>query len=357
MFSNVSIKPSSKLVRAATAVLLTVAAVSASVSAAPIDNLKDGLTGKIEFASQSTPNLFMYARLNKTKDVAVTVQGELLMPKNVAAGAKVPALVLSHGSSGLSPYAYEVWATKMNAAGVAVFVFDSFKARGVSETAQDQSLVSPASQVADALNALKLVATHPQIDASRIYNIGFSRGGSTAFYTAWPMYQAPINTNGAKFAGHIPVYPGSCNIRYRADDGVKATAPMFFAMADRGREDWQDNVVCERYIKELVAAGNDIVIKEYKGTHHGWDGRAPFFYYNNANTSKQCDMELQMTNTQGSGVGRNAKDIKNNTEIKSLEDWDKAVKHCMTHSRARVGGDRSASDELVADVLKFIGHK
>jgi dienelactone hydrolase len=328
-------------------------ALSAGVNAAPVNDLSAGQTGRIEFNSITPLSIWTYARRNTTDTKQVVVYGDLLMPKNT--GGKVPALVLSHGSSGVSPYAYEVWAAKMNAAGVAVFIVDSFKPRGISETAQNQFVLSPAANVADAMNALKLLATHPQIDSTRIYNIGFSRGGGTAFYTAWPMYQRPVGTNGAKFAGHIPVYPAACNIRYRADAGTKATAPIFMAGADRKLEDWQDSAVCERFAKELADAGQPITYKEYPGTAHGWDGRSKFFYFNNAATAKPCDMELQMTDVAGDGLGRDAKDLKTGKTLTSYAEWDAAVKSCMTNMRARIEGNERQSDVLVQDVLKFIG--
>jgi dienelactone hydrolase len=65
----------------------------------------------------------------------VVVFSDLLLPK--AAAGKVPALVLSHSSTGVSLSAFDVWAAQMNASGVAVFVVDSFKPRGLAETAQD----------------------------------------------------------------------------------------------------------------------------------------------------------------------------------------------------------------------------
>jgi dienelactone hydrolase len=245
----------------------------------------------------------------------------------------------------------------MNTAGVAVFIVDSFKPRGVSETAQDQSLVSPASQIADAMNALKLLATHPKIDSTRIFNIGFSRGGSTAFYTAWPMYQRPVDTNGAKFAGHIPVYPGNCDIRYRADANVKATAPVFMALADVEGEDWQNGATCIRYAQELASAGQPVTFKEYKGTYHAFDGRVKFFYFNNAYVSTKCDMEVQMTDVAGGGLGRDAKDLKTGKTLTSYDDWNTAAKACISNVRARVGGDEKQSNVLVQDVLNFMGVK
>jgi dienelactone hydrolase len=331
--------------------LILVANLTSAARAAPLDDLSGGQTGRIEFDSITPQSMWSYARRNMTDTKRVVVYGDLLMPKNVS--GRVPALVLSHGSNGVSPYAYEVWERQMNAAGIAIFVVDSFKPRGISESSQDQSVLSPAANVADAMNALKLLATHPLIDANRIFHIGFSRGGGTAFYTAWPMYQRPVETNGAKFAGHIPVYPSACNIRYRADT-VRATAPIYMAGADRSLEDWLDSAVCERFAKELAAAGQPITYKEYPGTHHGWDGRSKFFYFNNAATGKSCDMELQMTDVPGGGLGRDARDLKTGKILTSYAEWNSAVKSCMTNMRARVEGNEKQSDLLVKDVLRFI---
>ena len=139
-------------------------------SAAPLANLSDRQTGRIEFDSMNPPDRWQYARLNMQNTKHQVVWGDLLMPKNV--NGKVPALVLSHGSSGISPAAYDVWAAKMNDAGVAIFIIDSFRPRGVDQTATDQSKVTFPAQTADALNALRVLATHPQIDSTRIYNIG-----------------------------------------------------------------------------------------------------------------------------------------------------------------------------------------
>jgi dienelactone hydrolase len=245
----------------------------------------------------------------------------------------------------------------LNPAGAAVFVVDSFKPRGVDSTSSNQfnSKVSIPAQTADALNALRVLATHPQIDASRIYVIGMSRGGNPAFYSAWPMYQAPVNTGGAKFAGHIPMYPGMCNIRYRADVNAKATAPIFFALPDRDKEDFQDVAVCERYAKELAAAGNVVTSKEYKGTYHAWDGGARRFRYENSHVAKTCDMELEMTDVAGGGLGRNAKDLKTGKQLTSYAEWDAAINRCMGMHSAALGGDVAQSDAVVADVLKFMG--
>lgn len=334
---------------------IAIAICGSSAMAAPVENLAGGQTGRIEFQSINTPDMWQYARKNTSNTTQQTVWGDLLMPK--AVNSKVTALVIMHGSAGVEPWAYDLWAARLNPAGAAVFVVDSFKPRGVDSTSSNQfdSKVSIAAQTADAMNALRILATHPQIDSSRIYVIGMSRGGNPAFYSAWPMYQAPVNTGGAKFAGHIPMYPGMCNIRYRADVNAKATAPIFFALPDRDKEDFQDVAVCERYAKELAAAGNAVTSKEYKGTYHAWDGGGRRFRYENSHVAKTCDMELEMTDKPGGGVGRNAKDLKTGKQLTSYAEWDAAINSCMGMARAGLGGDATQSDAVIADVLKFMG--
>lgn len=336
--------------------LLAAAALGLSgiyVNAAPVADLSAGQTGRIEFESITPAGIWQYVRRNMDGTKRVVVYGDLQMPKNIS--GKVPAMILSHGSGGVSPFAYEVWARQLNAAGVAVFIIDTFKPRGVSETNTTVNPVGPMAQVADTLNGLRILATHPQIDSNRIYNIGFSRGGSTAFYTAWPMFQRPVDTNGVKFAGHIPVYPGGCDIRYRADVNVKATAPVFMALPDRELEDWQNGANCVRFSQELAAAGQPVTFKEYKGTHHGWDGRAKFFYLNNAFVSAKCDMEVQVTDVPGGGLGRDGKDFKTGKTLLTYDDWNTAANACLSNVRARVEGNEKQSDALVKDVLGFMG--
>jgi dienelactone hydrolase len=335
--------------------LLFAVAVSAA-HAQPVEALSDGRVGRIEFKSSTSPNRWEYARLNLRNTTEVVVWGDLLMPRGIGKGNKVPALVLSHDSGGVSPSAYDVWAKNMNDAGVAVFVIDSFKPRGVDNTKTDQHSVPYSAGVADALNALRLLASHPQIDSTRIYNIGMSRGGTVAFETAWPTWQRPVNTNGARFAGHIALYPGMCNVRFRTDDREKATAPIFMPLAEVDREDWQGGAECVKYVEDLAKKGNDITYKIYKGTYHGFDTNNRFTYHQGVMTGKGCDMEVYMTTVQGGGLGKNAYDFRANKALTSFDDFNQAIAAgCGPKVRARTSGDASAQKEVVADVMKFIG--
>ena len=343
-----------KCLNAMLATCLSVGAVAAS--AKPLPDLRGGETGRIAFNSITPPNRHEFARLNLQSTPSVVVEGDLLMPKNSSAGTQVPAVVLSHGSGGVESNMFDVWAKELNAAGYAVMITDSYKPRGVSETNSDQSRVPYPAHVADTLNALRMLATHPQIDANKIFNIGFSRGGSAAFDTAWPTWQRPVNTNGAKFAGHVVYYPGNCNTRFRTDDREQQTAPIYVLLADRNNEEAQDVAVCERWYDEMNAKGANIQYKEYKGARHGFDG-LNFNYHVNPVTSsgKECDLEIYMTTVRGGGLGKNGYDFKAKKQMKSFDDFTQAMK-CLTMTPGSRGGGnaREVQAEAVADTLNFL---
>lgn len=80
---------------------------------------------------------------------------------------------MMHGSGGIYSAMLGYWPEQFNAAGYAVLSVDSFGPRGVKSTATDQSQVPFAADVADAFAALKLLASHPRIDAGRIAIMGF----------------------------------------------------------------------------------------------------------------------------------------------------------------------------------------
>ena len=138
-------------------VSIAIFATTLAVTAAPLSDLSGVQTGRIEFKSISPNNMWPYARRNTTDTKPAVVHGDLLLPKN--ASAKVPALVIMHGSAGVEPWAYDLWAARMNAAGVAVFVVDSYKPRGVDNTSTDQlgTAVTVAGQTADAMNGKRSI--------------------------------------------------------------------------------------------------------------------------------------------------------------------------------------------------------
>ena len=130
-------------------------------------------SGRYAFASWTPKTLGDLMKGNKGGET-VNIVGHLFLPPG---SDKVPAVVLVHGSGGIYNAELDFWPKQFNAAGIAVFTLDMFGPRGVQSTAEDQSQVPFAADVADAFAALRLLATHPRIDAKRIAIMGFSRGG------------------------------------------------------------------------------------------------------------------------------------------------------------------------------------
>jgi dienelactone hydrolase len=91
----------------------------------------------------------------------------------------LPAVILLHGSGGISGYVTD-WEMDLNSMGVATFVIDCFKGRGIVNTNNDQSQLGRLSMIVDAYRALDVLAKHPRIDPNRIAIMGFSRGGQAA---------------------------------------------------------------------------------------------------------------------------------------------------------------------------------
>ena len=201
--------------RLAAAVIAAILSISIAHSAlaqtrdAPEVDLRDGRIGKFAFysATPTGPTQLMASTGQPT-----IIHGDLRFPPvgtNVV--PPLPAMIISHGSGGVRPDREIAWADRLTAQGVAVLVLDSFGPRGITTTAEDQTQLPLAASIADALFALKLLASHPAIDPERIGIMGFSKGGQVALYTALEAFRRSQVEGGLRFALHIALY-ASCSI-------------------------------------------------------------------------------------------------------------------------------------------------
>lgn len=332
----------------AATILLALSVVS--VTAAPVPDLSAGQTGRIEYTSITPPNRWEYLREFKQNTKMVTVYGDLLMPRT-SGTAKVPAIVLSHGSMGVNPALFDVWAKELNAAGYAVFIIDSFKPRGIDSTVADQTQIDISAGIADAYNALKLLATHPKIDARRIALSGFSRGGQVTYEAYFDAARKPIVKDDLKFAAFIPVYQGGCAVRIRSDRGNTNNAPMLALLG--GKDDAVgDPQNCIDMFKDVNAqSGANITWKVYDRAYHGFDGFSPYRFDNNAQTDRACSIEVDVL-ASNSGLGA-ARNFKTGAVVNGWNEWNAARKECKTTGHA-VSGDAAVRSEAVKDVLAFL---
>jgi len=114
-----------------------------------------------------------------------TGKGTLVLPVGASSDNPVPAMVILHGSGGIKEGREMRYAKLFAQNGIAGFVVDYYEPRGVKADTVYQMKTMIATEVdvmSDAYSALKVLGTHPAIDASRIGVTGYSYGGMATRY-------------------------------------------------------------------------------------------------------------------------------------------------------------------------------
>ena len=173
-------------------------------------------------------------------------------------------MVIVHGFGGVSDAREGFWARELAAFGVAALVVESFTARGVGSSIDDQSRVSTAQGLRDAYAALGYLAQQEFVDPRRIGVMGMSWGGTVALRAADRRRQG----DGPGFAASIPLYPG-CVAQYR---NPRPGVPLLVLIGER--DDYTGIGSCVDYVNRIRAAGGAAQLKLYPGAHHGFDGDA-----------------------------------------------------------------------------------
>lgn len=304
--------------------------------AQPVTSLADGRSGRIEFASMTPSGP---GELVRGAGAPATISGMLAVPTGTA--ARMPAMVIAHGSGGILPGREDAWAARLNKLGIATFVVDSFTPRGLASTARDQSRLSTMANLTDALSALKLLATHPRIDPGRIGVMGFSRGGQVALYSALEPLRRGIVQTDLRFAAHVALYP-SC-IPYRAREVSRAPILMLLGGAD----DYTPALACRDYAAWFSAKGAEVRVITYDGAHHDFDiPQAPRFVQS-LQSARDCKAEVDVE----SGTVRRLDTGEILRDQSSISAYFRA---CMQRG-ATMGGDPAALTRAERDVAAFLG--
>ena len=223
-------------------------------------------TARIEIYALRTTTLTDDQFLNGVKEgQPATIAGELRLPRRTT--ERIPAVVLLHGSGGLSG-SHDLWAQELVGMGIAVFLVDSFTGRGIVSVSASQESLGRLAMMIDAYRALELLAPDSRIDSDRIALLGFSRGGQSVLYAGMRRFQKMHGPIGIEYAAYIPFYP-SCNTRFRDDENV-TSKPL------RIHHGLADNYVpiepCQNYAERLQKAGRrNVVLFEYPDAHHSFD--------------------------------------------------------------------------------------
>jgi dienelactone hydrolase len=261
--------------------LLTLIVLTACAPREPLTTLAEGQTGTIAF---QTMTLTAAQFLTGAKDgQPALISGVLRLPQTTA--ARLPAVVLVHGSSGVG-YSHQQWAARLNDIGVATFLMDSFTGRGITQTVENQGQLSSLAMIYDAYRALALLASHPRIDPVRVVVMGFSKGGVVSLYAALTRFQRMHGPAGVEFAAYVPFYP-ACNYTFIDGDQLSNRPIRIFHGAD---DDWTPVAPCRTLVEQGQQAGKDIHITVYPGAYHGFDvsTQRPAFWVARAQNTSRC---------------------------------------------------------------------
>ena len=244
--------------------------------------------------SQSKSHSFQSATLSDQEFLsgrgpgkAVTLAGVLRLPE--AGTGNVPAVILLHGSSGISGIE-DGWIRLLNAMGVATFADRQlFRTRHYG-TVNDQAQLGRLAMIIDAYRALELLAQCPGIDPGKIAVMGFSRGAQAALYSSMRRFQRMyLKSSVAPFAAHVVFY-SPCNTRYLDDDDV-AHSPIRLFQGDA--DDYVAVAPCQAYVERIQKSNGDAVLTVYAGARHIFDnpGLTNPVRIPGAQVTRRCNLE------------------------------------------------------------------
>jgi dienelactone hydrolase len=266
--------------------VVAVSLLTALTTAACAPTIKDARSsliaedrGRIAFATPETLARSGISRLVPAEPVVLT--GELTLP---AGPGPFPAVVLMHGCGGLGN-AEAGWVDPLTRAGYAAFVVDSFTGRGLREVCTSGRTLVSVQRIPDTYGALRILATHPRIDAARVALMGFSHGGGVTLgaATRWAKERYAPRA-GAQFRAFLPFYP-PCSSVY--PERASISAPLRLHIGER--DDWTPAAPCRDLVNDLKAAGYDAEMTVYPGAHHSFDnvGR-PVTWLPNVDNAAGC---------------------------------------------------------------------
>ena len=192
-----------------------------------------------------------------------------------------PAVVIGHTCGGVGIAHIRQRAKELLAAGFTVLTTDSYGPRGINQC-RGQTKVDTRHQVIDAYAAIRHLRQNPEIDAGRIYYVGYSAGGIAAAQLAAPVFAPDMPP--LRFKAIVSNY-ASCVFQWGPNTHRAqllqrfADTPILMLMAER---DWELRPTdCFPQLEEMKAAGKPVEWHIYKDTHHAWD--QPFVRYSITN--------------------------------------------------------------------------
>ncbi|SFI69618.1 Dienelactone hydrolase [Bosea sp. OK403] len=208
-----------------------------------------------------TGSAFAMEQVNFPSRDGTLLTGWLAKP---AGAGPFPTVVAMHGCAGLWTRSGRMnaretdWSQRLNAAGYAVLLPDSFRPRGLSSLCNDRDrALTPAGRTKDAFGASDWLAQQPFVAAGRPSLIGWSNGGSTVLRVAGDAAAA----GAGGFRKVIAFYPG-CRVILQRGWSAKVPTTILQGLAD----DWTPAAPCQ----ELAQRGG-AQFAGFAGAYHDFD--------------------------------------------------------------------------------------
>lgn len=203
-----------------------------------------------------------------------SIENSFFIPEKTK--GKIPAVILMHTCGGLHSSGAKSnmreWAKKFLAANYAVLVVDHLKPRGVGSNCPGKNAAMPiriGSTIAagDAYDAATHLAKYPQIDASRIFTLGWSMGAMASAQVASASSKYFMQPGSIRPRAAAGMY-GVCGVGYAKYLKEDIDLPILWLM---GEDDLEAPVKeCLPTIKALEEKGI-ITHHTYPEATHSWD--------------------------------------------------------------------------------------
>lgn len=264
----------------------------------PTTELVSGQDGEVYFAS-ATPFDFDILINDMSLALPTTGVGTIFLPEGANPENPVPAMVVVHGSGGISPGREMEYGELLAANGYAAIIIDYYQPRGATKDVNYMLRVLSITEfdaITDSYNALKLLQTHPDIDPNRIGIMGFSYGGMAARFAMDQRVATALTDGNPGFATHIDYY-GPCfqNLHSPALTG----SPL---LTLRGTEDYSNELAaCLRREAELRDLGVSVETEVYEGAGHAWEALTERHLSEDSPYVGGCEMEYDEHGNSYSG--------------------------------------------------------
>ena len=227
----------------------------------------NGAKGQDVEIPSANPTNYFHVISRSTELPKLTIDGKLFLPSTDRrkVGGKLPLVMVVAGSLGVAA-SHVAHAEAVSDDGFAAFVLDSFGARDVTSTVANQTLFSFASSAYDVLAAWKVLAAHPDIDASRIGAQGHSRGGSAVLTSATRRFADAVVGDGAGFRSVLAAYPWSGH--QFLDPSVDETE-IRVVMGDA--DEWCSPMQVQGHCQAIRLSGGKVTMRLIGGAHHSFD--------------------------------------------------------------------------------------